>query len=91
MSVPEDSEYTLGVTDISPMATLLFPLIVPPYSNGWSWPRRSMPSLPVPDDHVAREGGLVGDGPGGRYVMGGGDELTDDEDGGGGWWPEEAT
>jgi palmitoyltransferase len=25
--------------------TLLFPLVVPPYTNGWSYPRRSLPEL----------------------------------------------
>ncbi|KAL1405134.1 hypothetical protein Q8F55_008757 [Vanrija albida] len=85
-----------------PFITLLFPLLVPPYSNGWEWPHRPMPTeaaLAAPGTKLhtpeladglfapssSNEMGL-GDGPGGRYVMGGQDELTDDEDGGGGWW-----
>lgn len=41
-------------------------------------------SSPTIDEHEQVLGN--GDGPGGRYVMGGGEDLTDDEDGGGGWW-----
>jgi hypothetical protein len=41
-------------------------------------------SSPTIDEHEQALGN--GDGPGGRYVMGGGEDLTDDEDGGGGWW-----
>ncbi|BEJ18028.1 hypothetical protein CspHIS471_0703050 [Cutaneotrichosporon sp. HIS471] len=84
-----------------PPITLLFPLLVPPSTNGWVWPHRTFPSpaprvgsLHAPEfatgliDRNDRESGQ-GDGPGGRYVMGGGDELTDDEGGGGGWWEPE--
>lgn len=76
----------MGWTDASSAATLLLPLRVPPYTNGWVWARRGYPEdVPVSEEGVALVDG-EGDGPGGRYVMGGGDELTDDEDGGGGWW-----
>ena len=37
--------------DHSPRRTLLFPLVVPPTSNGWSWPKRDLP-----DDHVDAAG-----------------------------------
>lgn len=75
-----------GCADPCPWVTLLFPLRVPPYTNGWVWPRRSWPEGPGPS---GGEDELHGDGPGGRYIMGGGEELTDDEDGGGGWWEGE--
>jgi len=40
---------TLGTcrADDSSRRTLLFPLVVPPTSNGWSWPKRALP-----DDHI---------------------------------------
>lgn len=75
----------------SPLSTLLFPFVVPPASDGWSWPLRSYPEKPpkgAPKPRSSEEG-AQGDGPGGRYVMGGADELTDDEGGGGGWWEDE--
>lgn len=78
-----DSECDINPADHSPMVTLLLPLRVPPYTNGWSWPYRPWPEVPRGEEGLA-DG--PGDGPGGRYIMGGGDELTDDEDGGGGWW-----
>lgn len=37
--------------DDSPRRTLLFPLVVPPTSNGWSWPKRALP-----EDHVDATG-----------------------------------
>jgi palmitoyltransferase len=71
-----------------PPATLLFPFLIPPHSNGWSFPRRSLPEA-VPGEvdqrspeqaaRLAELGEIRG-----KYVMG--DEgLTDDEDGGGGY------
>lgn len=38
------SDHTLRIT--SPTSTLLLPLLVPPYTNGWTFPRR-----PLPTDH----------------------------------------
>lgn len=76
-----------------PAATLLFPLLVPPASNGWSYPRRSLPGPAETDVHQLHEPELAAGHVGnraelgevrGKYVMG--DEgLTDDEEGGGGW------
>lgn len=92
-SGPADSELKCcrTVADArSPLSTLLFPLVVPPASDGWSWPIRSFPDTP-PKDVPPRssEECAQGDGPGGLYVMGGADELTDDEGGGGGWWEDD--
>ncbi|ORY24666.1 DHHC palmitoyltransferase-domain-containing protein [Naematelia encephala] len=81
-----------------PMTTLLFPLLIPPASNGWSFPRRPLPSLsqhrPTVDLHSpelsaglmssSAEHGHASHNAGG-YVMGDEDGLTDDEEGGGGW------
>lgn len=71
-----------------PPITLLFPFLIPPHSNGWSFPRRSLPE-PTPGDtfeqspeqaaRTAELGEIRG-----KYVMGD-DGLTDDEDGGGGY------
>jgi palmitoyltransferase len=43
--VSEQTRYWTGLAvDLpSPKKTLLFPLIIPPASNGWSFPRRSLP------------------------------------------------
>lgn len=78
--------------------TMLLPLVVPPMSNGWTYPRRSLPSAPVRPKEIDLHSpelaaGLVGAGNAengmggsGRYVMDdGGHDLTDDEEGGGGW------
>ncbi|GFZ43290.1 hypothetical protein JCM24511_01009 [Saitozyma sp. JCM 24511] len=84
--------------------TLLLPLVVQPYTNGWSFPRRSLPT-PTPsspsDLHLhapeLAAGLSSGQGPAengmavaeGKYVMGDGNgDLTDDEEGGGGWMDE---
>ena len=75
------------------MITLLFPLAIPPASNGWTYPRRALPTEPgskpnvhlhAPElaDGLVAENGQGGDG---RYIMGDEDGLTDDEEGGGGW------
>ena len=79
--------------------TLLFPLVVPPASNGWTFPRRSLPadhlqSAAPPHLHAPELAeGLFRGGPdtienghaGNKYVMGDDGSLTDDEEGGGGW------
>jgi palmitoyltransferase len=85
---------------ISPWWTILFPLVIPPASNGWSWQRRPLPSQPhklevdlhspelvaglLPVDSVELGQGWQGED-GKRYVMGDEEGLTDDEEGGGGW------
>ncbi|CAD6573713.1 MAG: hypothetical protein TREMPRED_000891 [Tremellales sp. Tagirdzhanova-0007] len=73
--------------------TLLFPLAVSPSSNGWTYPRRLLPTEPTikpsmklhaPElaEGLVAENGYAGDR---RYVMGDEEGLTDDEEGGGGW------
>ncbi|EIW72914.1 hypothetical protein TREMEDRAFT_42080 [Tremella mesenterica DSM 1558] len=79
-----------------PKRTLLLPLTIPPWSNGWSYPRRQLPLEPhlKPTMHLhapeladglisspSAENGMLQS----RYVMGDGGDLTDDEEGGGGW------
>jgi palmitoyltransferase len=79
--------------DASPPITLLFPLAIPPASNGWSYPRRSLASEPILKPSVKlhapelAEGLVAENGHAGerRYVMGDEEGLTDDEEGGGGW------
>jgi len=77
----------------SPATTLLFPLAIPPASNGWTYPRRSLPTEPAlkptvklhaPElvDGLVAENGHAGER---RYIMGDEGGLTDDEEGGGGW------
>ena len=79
----------------SPLTTLLFPLAIPPASNGWSYPRRAIPSEPAltprmrlhaPElaEGLITENGHAHEGQS-RYVMGDDAGLTDDEEGGGGW------
>ncbi|KAK1927884.1 DHHC palmitoyltransferase-domain-containing protein [Papiliotrema laurentii] len=56
--------------------TLLFPLVVPPASNGWSYPRRSMPSdhhIPATGLHAPElaDGLLAPDGVNGKQPSGG--------------------
>jgi len=84
------------LTGSSP-TTLFFPLLVPPHTNGWTYPRR-----PLPKDHqdhykpglkihepeladglISSENGRAPEN--GKYVMGDQEGLTDDEEGGGGW------
>ena len=80
----------------SPKRTLLLPLVVPPHSNGWAYPRRPLPVephvKPVTNLHApeladglvlspSAENGQAGS----RYIMGDEEGLTDDEEGGGGW------
>ena len=87
--------------NLSSKWTLLFPLTVPPASDGWSFPRRALPSdsrsplangLHAPElaegliDPGRAGGSAAENGHGGsRYVMGDNGDLTDDEEGGGGF------
>jgi palmitoyltransferase len=72
-----------------PRITLLFPLLIPPASNGWSFPRRALPEPVVGETQVLQAPELAARSAElgeirGRYVMG--DEgLTDDEEGGAGY------
>jgi palmitoyltransferase len=76
---------------------LFFPLLVPPHTNGWTYPRRPLPvdhqdykpglKLHEPelaDGLISSEAGRLAEN-GGKYVMGDQEGLTDDEEGGGGW------
>ncbi|WWD19997.1 hypothetical protein CI109_104470 [Kwoniella shandongensis] len=81
------------------MYTLLFPLVIPPSSNGWTFTRRPLPTTPAKPPgslhapelaeglgllNATTHGGHAEDGLSG-YVMGDDGSLTDDDEGGGGW------